>query len=70
MAIGPIRRNWIHHETTVSLARGKLGLFEEGLNVDEELAHGGDDGAFVGFAAIAKAFDVGGEISVQDYGRL
>jgi hypothetical protein len=27
----------------------KVGVFEEGLDVDEEFAHGGDDGAFVGF---------------------
>lgn len=48
-----------HHEATVSLARGKLSFFYEGLDVDEDLSHGGDNGAFVGFAAISQAFDVG-----------
>ena len=51
----------VYHEATVFLARGKLSFFEEGLNVDKELPHGRDDGAFVGLAAIAKAFDIWGD---------
>jgi len=35
------------------MARGKLGFFQEGLKVEEEFAHGGDDGAFVRLAAVA-----------------
>ena len=31
-------------------ARGKLLFFEEGMDVNEEFSHGGDDGAFVGLA--------------------
>ena len=27
--------------------------------MEEEFSHGGDDGAFVGFAAFAQAFDIG-----------
>ena len=40
------------------LARGKLGIFEEGLDVEQEFAHGGDEGAFIRFAALAQALDV------------
>jgi hypothetical protein len=36
---------------TVSSCKGFLMGFEDGLEMEQELAHGGDDGAFVGFTS-------------------
>ena len=45
-------------------ARGKLLFFEEGMDVNEEFSHGGDDGAFVGLAPVAQTLDIGGNDGV------
>jgi len=34
-------------------------FFDEGLDVDKEFSHGGDDDAFVGFTAVAQALHIG-----------
>src|ERR1700761_7032495 len=49
-------------------ASGKLSFFHKGLDVDEEFSHGGDDGGFVGFAAIAQTLDVRGDNGVAGCG--
>lgn len=41
------QKSMVTNKATVFLARENLNFFEERLNVDEELRHSGDDGAFV-----------------------
>src|SRR5438034_2193426 len=43
---------------TVLRSKRILVMLQERLEMDEEFAHGGDDGAFVGFAARDEALDV------------
>ena len=40
---------------TVSLSQAFLFFSEDGLDVDEELSHGYDDGHFVGFSALQQS---------------
>src|ERR1043166_7541154 len=43
---------------TVLASNSILVMLQERLEMDEEFSHGGDDGAFVGFAAGDQALDV------------
>jgi hypothetical protein len=61
VGVSPAEQLWF-------LARGKLGFFDEGLYVNEELSHGSDDGAFVRFAPVAQPLDVGGNDRVAGGG--
>src|SRR5437016_6254047 len=46
------------NRATVLRSKRILVMLQERLEMDEEFAHGGDDGAFVGFAARDEALDV------------
>ena len=49
----------------MSGGKRKVGeVFEFGLEVDEQFAHGGDDGAFVRFTAGEEALDIGSDDGV------
>ena len=45
-------------------------MIEEGVKVDEDFTHGGDDGAFVGFASGDEGFDVRADDGVVNGGAL
>src|SRR6266478_9953298 len=50
-------RHWASR-ATVLRSKSILVMLQERLEMDEKFSHGGDDGAFVGFAAGEEALDV------------